>query len=234
MEFTDKYGHPDWNVRFREGAPHTVGFGLDDTFRNRGRYVRIHAANDRGTQCSDGECRDIYSPFDVKSVDFRPWGGGFGSLLFLNVENDFEIRIAHMSFEDLSGPVKKALSAGTGLHAGDYVGRAGNEGISVGGHHTHTEVVSIGKRSQILDWLCHYWGKVYDIDPTHDIGTKDVMSWAQERRLPIEDTVDMYSDERRRRGVILLNRLRCVRMDYKTGYREKRTFYDSWTLFNGV
>lgn len=241
MEFIEKYSHPKWSVKYRGEADLTTRFGLDDTFRKDksekypdGRLLRIHAATDRGTRCKDGECREIILPFDTDHVSFKPWGGGFGSLLFLNIpEGGFEIRIAHLSQDDLSGETKAAISEGEGLKAGTLIGWAGSKGLSKGAH-THTEIVSTRKRSQELDWLCHYWGKKLDLDAANDMTLRDVLTWAEERQLNQEKCLDLYHQERANRGVLLLNKLRCVRMDYKTGYRDKRTFYNSWILFNGV
>lgn len=233
MDFTEKYGHPEWPVKFRPGSPFTTDFGLDDTFRDSvseeypdGRQLRIHAAIDRGSVPAA-----IYAPFGIERVDYRPWGGGFGSLLFLKVKGcDFELRIAHMAREDLSPDVQGALGTDGEISAGTKIGVAGNLGLSKGAH-THLEVVSTGKRSQELDWLAHYWR---GHDAAHDISKSEVVGWAQERVLDPEVCLHLYQKERERRGIIQLNDVRCVRMDYKTGYRDKRTFYNSKILFNGV
>lgn len=234
MDFIEKYGHPEWPVKFRPGAPFTTPFGLDDTFRDHkteaypeGRQLRIHTAVDRGS-----EPETIYAPFDIDSVEYHAWGGGFGALLFLRVKDaDFEIRIAHMSKDDLSETVKEALGYGGEILARSILGKAGSLGLSVGGAHTHTEVVSLGKRSQELDWLAHYWS---DKEAAHDITKGEVAMWASNHNLDPEVCLRLYQEERDRRSIIQLNQARCVRMDYKTGYRDKRTFYNSNLLFNGV
>lgn len=233
--FMDTYGYPDWPVKFRVGATHTVPFGLDDTFRASGRPLRIHAATDRGTYLRDWETRtfDVFAPFDIARAKLLPSPhSGFGNILRLFVAGaDFEIRVMHMRRDDLDQFVMKLVREGKRIPANTFLGRAGNAGLSVGssgGHHTHTEIVSIDRESKLLERLTreHAPNEMYV-----DWGRRKIRRWAVSRALP-QDLYENYLEERKKRKVEIFNEYLCRRIDYLTG--EYRTFYDSALVFNGM
>lgn len=233
--FMDKYGYPDWPVKFRVGATHTTPFGLDDTFRAQGRPLRIHAATDRGTYLPDWETRtfDIYAPFELGRAKFIPSPHtGFGSILRLFVAGaDFEIRVMHMNRDDLDQYFMTMVRNEKRVPTNTYLGRAGNAGLSVGssgGHHTHTEIVSFTRESALLERLTREYAKegMYV-----DWGRRKVEHWAASKSLP-QNLYENYIDERQRRKVEIFNEYVCRRIDYLSG--EYRTFYNSALLFNGM
>jgi hypothetical protein len=234
-EFMDRYGYPDWPVKFRVGAQHTTAFGLDDTFRASGRPLRIHAATDRGTYLSDWKTRsfDVYCPFEAQRAQFvSSPGTGFGNILRLFIAgSDFEIRVMHMRRTDVDQWIMGLMEKGERIPSGTYLGKAGNAGISVGsagGHHTHTEIVSFDKESKLLEKLTREKAKSM---MDEDWGLEQVKRWSARQSLK-GNLLEDYSKERKMRKVRLFNEYVCRRVDYLTG--RLATFYDSALVFNGL
>lgn len=228
-EFLNRYNFPQWKVKYRPGAPFTVGFGLDDTFN----CLRIHPAVDRGAL--DG--REMWLPFDADKITWEESGGGFGSILRIFVSGaDFEMRIMHTIFDDLSPVVREAIRNGYPVKAGTFLGMCGNLGLSVGshgGHHTHTEVASIGKRSQILDAALYktLGDRGRRIDVTY------VRLWCENRKkhgknYDCNEQIGIFFNEFKKRKIVHITDAICVRSDYYDG--KEKTFYNSQVVFNGL
>lgn len=232
--FMDRYGYPDWPVKFRVGATHTTPFGLDDTFRESDRPLRIHPATDRGTYLSDGETRtlDVFAPFEIaRALLIDSPNTGFGTILRLFVAGaDFELRIMHMRREDIDQYVMALIKEKKRIPKSTFLGHAGNAGLSVGGsgHHTHLEIVSNESESPLLEKLVIERGASR---VEHDLNRKDVKRWATAQSLE-GNLYENYVKERRRRKISLVNEYLCRRVDYLTG--EERTFYNSKECFNGL
>lgn len=223
-KFKQKYGFPEWPIRFRDGATHTSPFGLQ-VLPQENRF-RIHTATDRGWSRREGY--RIWSPFDVDEVEFITSGyeKSFGTILRLFVKDaDFEMRVMHISPKDLDGNFLKDVEHGKVIQSGTFIGYAGEEGLSHG-KHTHTELVSLGEKSQILDDLAYEVGNGYKV--YEDFSRGYVEDWCRDNNATMSD----YNQQRKVKGVRILNNYLCRRKDYHT--RAWRTFYDSKKLFNGL
>jgi hypothetical protein len=147
-------------IHFRMGAPWCtsmdrteIRFGLCEGFHRVGPdldwgWVRFHMGEDR----AEGQ---VVCPFDTESSDMHDDGGiTYGTLICLPVAGaDFEVRIAHMhELADLANGVLDRLTDRASFKAGEPLGTAGCYGIGIG-RHTHTEIVSIGHVSKLLDEL---------------------------------------------------------------------------------
>lgn len=231
-QFKSCYGYPEWPVKFRVGARHTTPFGLDDTFREDGRPLRIHAATDRGTVLGNSRSYDVYLPFDVqRAVYFASPKTGFGFILRLFIADaDFEMRVMHMRPDDFNKHAKDRISRGKPLKAGTHLGSAGNAGISVGagGEHTHTELVSINEKSMILEALTR---ELACEDMDVDFARREVEKWTASKSFN-KNLYREYKKEREARNVHLFNNAVCRRIDYLTDKRQ--TFYNSDLVFNGL
>lgn len=222
-KFRRKYGHPEWPLLYRDGARHTSPFGLQ-VLPQEHRF-RIHNATDRGWSRRSGY--RIWCPFDVDEVEFITEGyeKSFGTILRLFVKDaDFEMRIMHINPHDLDPNFKEDLEKGREVQASTFIGFAGEEGLSHG-KHTHTELVSLGEKSQILEDLVyeHVGYKGYE-----DFPRGFVQDWMRDYEIPISE----YDQERNRKSIRILNGWICRRKDYHTS--AWRTFYDSEKIFNGL
>jgi hypothetical protein len=219
--FLQKYDNGTFqffDVRYRDGAEYKMGFEIlvnsaGDFTREKlafddGRPVYVHPAIDRAA----GE---IINPFDGKPEWF-PIVPGYGTLLIMTPEGaDFEIRIAHMSLPSFA--VRRALSLGEIVPANVPLGKAGSMGVGTGPH-THTEIVSIGKTSEICDAILA--GKGYGLENTID---------QSEERMTREEKA-FFRAYTGPRDLILFNQHKCVRND---GFRSRGrvTYYSSRSLF---
>jgi murein DD-endopeptidase MepM/ murein hydrolase activator NlpD len=211
-EFTERYGAPEFDrVKFYPGAKKTTGFGIDDTFGK----VRIHNAIDRAGAGS------VYVPFDATEARLYKYPQSFGYLLVLPVEHaDFEVRIGHFDPEEFT-EIGELLHTGERIPAGTEIGPAGSTGKSTG-RHTHTEIVSTGGSSEVLDQIV--------VPGEKAIFDRDVTAMAEERGWDVAETLSDFRTQQSAKGILHLTTARCVRMDYRTG--AIRTFYSSWDLFN--
>lgn len=220
------------DVRFRPSASFTSWFGLDNTFKT----LRLHLGIDRGY--SPKSEYDLYSPFTISKAQYVEPYGSYGSLLFLPVKDaDFELRIAHMKPEDFSIYYKHdAISKKPfDILKSDKIGDAGNLGLSVGteivkgkaGAHTHTEVVSNSDTSEILDYILE---QKYTPEFINNAYTDyDITQYAILKEADPDDFIETYDKEIKKRNIVFINSLKCIRIDYHTS--TLRTFYSSLALF---
>ena len=223
-KFKQKYGFPEWPIRFRDGAPHTSPFGLQ-VLPQENRF-RIHTATDRGWSKREGY--RIWCPFEVDEVEFITSGyeESFGTILRLFVKDaDFEMRVMHISPKDLDSDFLKDVDNKSCIHSGAFIGYAGEEGVSFG-KHTHTELVSLGEKSQILDDLAYDVGNGYKV--YEDFPRGYVEDFCRDAGVGMGE----YDKQRQRRGIRVLNNYLCRRKDYHTP--AWRTFYDTDKLFYGL
>lgn len=220
------------SCRFRPSASFSTDFGLDDTFKT----LRLHPAIDRGY--SRTTTYDIFAPFDFEKVTYTNPYLNFGSMLFLPVLGaDFELRIAHMAIDDVSPYYRTQVKNGVPftIKANDKIGEAGNLGISVGseivkgkaGAHTHTEVVSLGESSKILDYILEQ--KLTKAQIKMPYSDNDILDYALRKGLNVEEVRKTYTSEIKRRNILFINNFKCIRVDYYSN--TVRTFYNSRILF---
>jgi len=235
-EFLDKYDPLGdlvfSSLMYRPRASFSTPFGLDNTFTN----LRIHPAIDRGY--SPSSSYEIYSPFDMEYTVYASSYWSFGTMTFLTVANaDFDMRIAHIGPNDFKEFIKGSLTEKNKkpLKRNVYFADAGNIGTSSGpeivpgkaGAHTHTELVSRGEKSSILDYiLLKKAGDTAFVKPyTFD----DVDAFAVKHGAKPELFRTQYEAELKKRNISFLNQYRCVRKDYHTGFT--KTFYNSQVIF---
>ncbi len=216
-KFIERYGENMEGITYRAGAAFTSQFGLDNTFNE----LRLHMGVDRGPG-------HIYLPFDGEVLFEADLPSRFGNLLTLDTEFGFSVRIAHI--EKLSD-VMLAMEDGY-IKAGVYVAEAGRAGRVMGkdGRHTHTEIVSQGKTSRVLDELLRRRG--YDIDTQYV--TSDVVDYCHANgihasSIPAEP-LRAFNNQKKARNITFINKYVCDRIDYLTG--EERRFYSSYYLFD--
>lgn len=220
--FLKKYGHPHWPVKFRPGDARTTLFGIDKTY-NR---LRWHMAVDIA-----GPNFNTYVPFDLKKITFMGnVGGGFGTLLFLQVqEADFEIRIAHFQGRDFDPLFADTIDRDVLTAAGNFIGKQrGFEGLGTGTH-IHVEYVSTGKRSEVLDEIME---RVCPEMIEKEISVNDWHNYAREIGYPVSSAEEDYIRESERRKLISMNPVYSTRLDYMTGNTIEKTWYNSYILFN--
>jgi hypothetical protein len=225
-EFLKRYKYPEFPVQFRVGAEHTSPFGLQ--YLNNERF-RIHNATDRGYSPTNGY--EVYCPFDLEATEWISEGyeDSFGTILRGFVANaDFEIRIMHMSWDELTPLSKMRIQQGEALREGDLIGYAGEEGLSFG-RHTHFEILALENgRSRI-------WEKVlrdlYGSEFLQDMTEAEVRTWFITQGLDPE-TLKEYFNIRKWREIEVLNNHLCRRKDYHTN--RFTTFYNSKTCANGL
>lgn len=216
-EFLIEYGGYGFkNVVFFPGARKTTDFGLDQTFGT----IRIHVAIDR----AGGPM--VHVPFDTKDIELifsEPvYRNSFGNLIRLKTYGaDFEVRIAHFELGELQKEFVDLVQGGKLVPAGTPIAPPGNAGKSTGAH-THTEVISLGQHSEILDDLVEHYGQ-------EEITPRTVKEYAEIHGLDERLALEIFENEKRRRGVEYLTNQTCYRWDYHTG--GMKTFYNSWSLF---
>jgi len=236
QEFLSKYdknNNLQFNTcRFRPSASFSTDFGLDNTFK----ILRLHPAVDRGF--SRTTTYDIFAPFDFEKVSYINPYLNFGSMLFLPVISaDFELRIAHMSIDDISPYYRTNIKNNIPviIKANDKIGEAGNLGISVGdeiikgkaGAHTHTEIVSFGETSKILDHILEQ--KLSKAQIKLPYNDNDILDYALNKGLNVEEVRKTFTSEIKRRNILFINNFKCIRVDYYSN--TVRTFYNSRVLF---
>ena len=229
-------------VKFRAGAPFSKSpdgslciFGLTEGYKraNGGltwNYVRYHLGTDRAA----GE---VFVPFDADSVVLHDDGGlVYGSQLRLISERwGFEVRIAHMDPRagDIDQVTLAAVRQHQGLVHGIRIGQAGCYGIGAGkdARHTHTEVVSVGTKSALLDdILVARFGQAVGAEYSR----AEVVGEYRRHAHYVSETDEAiwhdYERERRDKGLLWCNRFRALRWDAHAG--RNATWYSSALAFN--
>jgi len=211
------------NVKFRPRAARTTPFGIDITTPEY-RKLRIHNAID--SSVSDTTGYKIYAPFEFIKITFLSDYPSFGSLFIGKTSYDFEVRIAHMSVDNLSADTKEALEGGMGLSAGTEIGECGNLGASYG-RHAHTEIVSSNNGFTILDDILREKVSMFELYQNY---TDDqIQDFANQAGITITEAQQLYLEEFRNRRIQIVNPWLCSRVDYLS--QQSRFFYNSMALF---
>ncbi len=215
QKFLDEYGGLSFSkVKFRPSAQFTTDFGLDNTFND----LRLHVAIDRGHLP-----QQIYAPFNLKRVEVNAAGMSvWGIQLRLLTDYGFEVRVAHI--EHLPDETMKMIKTGLPVKAGTYLCDAGSAGISTG-IHTHTEIVSYGETSSVLDQVLSQKCEGKEKIP---YSLSDVKLFLEKNRLNL-DAEKVYLRELHKKRISFINSFLCKRRDYF--YGRVCTFYNSKTLF---
>ena len=207
-------------VVFFPGGAKTTDFGHDCTF---GAY-RWHNAIDRASAS-----KPLHVPFDAQSTEWQAPAkvGSFGTMLILRCDEiDAEVRIAHLDPATCRSAFLGLVTGHEAVPAGAVIGL--NGGIGVGtGPHAHTEIVSIGRVSHVIEEHLN----VVDPADLHDLpyDEGDVASYAELKGMDPDCAVRTWREEYKRRGVHWGNEWKCVRRDYLDG--RVKTFYNSWLAF---
>lgn len=232
-QFKKEYGFPLFpKIKYRGDAWVSCEFGLNwYTTPGGQKKFRIHGGRDRGSTSKHDRSvvtRDILCPLNshiewIPEIN-APGYKAFGTLMILKpIDCDFEIRIGHISEEDINPKVMDILENGGIIPAGMYIARCGTEGYSTG-YHTHTELVSTGTRSEILDGIIAELG----FDPKENITDSDVIKFISDNRLDPAIIVE-YENYRSGRGTKCLNENCWTRRDYMH-WKSIKTFYSTRLL----
>ncbi|GAG11672.1 unnamed protein product, partial [marine sediment metagenome] len=94
----------------------------------------------------------IMAPFDFESSRFENYNGvSYGTLVVLVSEKyGFELRIAHMNPDDIL--ILDDLKNNRPISRDTVIGPTGNNGLGSGAH-THTEIKSLGDKSDVLEQI---------------------------------------------------------------------------------
>ncbi len=237
FEFDDIHYRPGaaWSTGM---AGHELCFGLTEGYHvnNAGElawgWVRIHTGEDRANGArEDG----VLVPFDNDRTALHLDADTqriYGSLLRLISHGwGFEVRIAHMSPNlDIAPWVLPQVLDNGPLALGARIGQAGKMGQ--GNHrHTHTEMVSTGATSPLLDeiLLLKYGEAVI-----HEYGRDEVLAeynrYPQSKKMSGDAAMRDYDILRGERGISWANRFKNV---FRDPYSRSapRTRYSSRLLF---
>lgn len=253
-DFLDRYDSGDLkfsNMPFRKGAKISASFGLVLGYRKlngitKWDTVRIHTGVDRtATSGYQGKVANVvYAPFDFDETSYENYGpeNPYGSMVILkNTKYRFELRIAHMHpNKNIDPQALELLHNNAPIPQNTYLGTAGSYGFSYGPH-THTELVSIGESSPVLDELLRLKYGTEAIKPySHDdilerySTIKDAFGDVVCGWMTDEEKISHYEvNEDKRRIVGVLNDYKMEFKDWYQGYT-KATRYSTEKLFNGL
>jgi len=151
------------NITYRKGASFTADFGISEGWGENFApgYIRIHPGVDRargGSIVHDGKTINdvVISPFNFDSSDYYLYGpkASYGFLVILkSTKYNFDFRIAHMNPNNSFVPWSlQQIKAKKAFGKNWILGSAGTYGYSTGAH-THTEMISMGDHSDLLEQL---------------------------------------------------------------------------------
>ncbi len=231
-------------IHYRPGAAWSRGpagyplyFGLLEGFRIVGAglqwgWVRIHTGPDR-CNASDGDA--VLVPIDHDETHLHldaQTASVYGSLLRLISHGwGFEVRIAHMDpHHDIHPWVLPMVLDGQPLELGARIGQAGQLGIGAG-RHTHTEIVSTGATSPLLDEiLVLKYGEAATQEYTREEVLAEYSRYSQSRQMAPDTMMRDYDILKSERTIVAGNRFKHVWRDYYSK-GALRTRYSSRLLF---
>ena len=240
-------------LKFRNGAPITVSFGLQNGFKMvdgkmEWGWVRLHGGVDRargGTATfPHGEIKDVvFVPFHAHRSQIIEYGDkSYGTLIILyNDEYRFEFQIAHMNPDQHNrkhneqGPLTewayKRLKRKQPFERNWALGSAGSWGHSTGAH-THTEIRSYDDKCEVLEQLLY---ERFGEEGVREYSPDEVIEAYRKQRHYASASSDKilrdYAQLREDRRTILLN---SHKVEYIAWDGTKRTRYSSESLFNGL
>ena len=222
IRFAEKYGYPEWMIRFRPKAPRTSFFG----WRVLGDDLSWHNGVDSGESENTGF--DVYVPFTVAKMEYiKDVPAAYGSLLIMKfVETDFEFRIAHMAEHDLSPETRMATQFYRPMATGQLLGICGDLGTSFG-RHAHVEMVSCGAYSEMAEQflLLRFGNEIYEHGhPGYD------EEFHKEHE--VKNFNLRAAEIKQERGMMFYNRFMCRRCDYLDN--KFKTWYSTYLTFNGL
>ena len=231
-----------------------LSFGLTEGYRRiepgkpdlEWGWARIHTGEDRsGASPDDG----VYVPFEFDRIAAHhdeTTRAVYGMQLRLISDRwGFEVRVAHMHpTDDLDPKIARMIASGIVPAMGTRLGRAGFYGVG-SGRHTHTEIVSAGRKtSDLLDELL---AKRYPADAARPYTFSEVATiyyrYEHTKGIALEALhedhdgpmrqrlMDDYARLCRERSVVWANRFKHVFLDPYSGGAE-RTRYSSRLLFS--
>jgi len=231
---------------FRQGARLTGEMGLEEgyTVQEDGSLlsntVRIHTGVDRSAIYNQNGSRIrnvVYSPFFFNRSNAIFYGPKTSYGYLVQLFNDyygFEMRIAHMNPDvDLLPEVRKKLENKEQIEKIEFLGQAGNFGIS-GGAHTHTEFLSIKETCSTFDEILLQ--KYGDASLAIDYTDVEIYMKYKDKALWIGKTLDKMKDHykmlKEQKFITMMNKYKFVYKDPST--QLIRTRYSSDFLFNGL
>lgn len=241
-EFLLKYDSGNFkfnNVKYRQGARITCSFGLSEGFRiiDKKFYwdtIRLHLGVDRSgiyNRNSQAIENIILCPFDITKCSYTDYGKDhiYGSVTRLFVENEFEIRIMHITPEDINPDIKSNIVR----NRDTYIGKAGDYGTASDNAHTHTEIVSIGNTSKLLNELIkEQYGEQH-----YEYSSEEIIIYSRQfdflKNKSDEEILEVFKEEKDRKLVDFVNKYFLKKKDWFQGNIEA-TWYSSELLFNGL
>lgn len=227
------------NVNYRKGGPISLKFSMSEGFKTlpdgnlEWGYVRIHTGVDRHSGAEFQGVKDVViAPFNFEYSYFEDMGGiNYGTLISLfSKKYGFEFRIAHMFPKDII--ILSSLKNGTSIERDTIIGTAGSYGVGAGAH-THTEVMSIGEKNEMLEELLH---EKYFSDIDREYTDSEIVSYykTQEKfkNSNAADILDDWKSLKQNRGAFFINKYLYRFKDYTE--LKTHTRYSSELLFGGL
>jgi murein DD-endopeptidase MepM/ murein hydrolase activator NlpD len=231
LEFND--------IEYRKGAPITEHFSIAEGYKENSNggidwgYVRIHTGVDRSStgRSFNGVLNPIISPFDFEKSRFEDYHGkDYGTLVVLiSAKFEFEFRVAHMYPEKIL--ILNDLKENKSIARNTIIGPAGTYGLS-SAIHTHTEVKSIGSKSEVLEELLkRKFGESINKEYTNE---EIISNYRQYKNFKAAKEQEIFNDwkrEKEKRKCLFINKYlyRYIDFDNKT-----KTRYSSELLWNGL
>jgi len=242
-QFLDEYDGPAHDLQFggisyRLGARNTCEFGLSEGYRIVDKKfvwdtVRIHTGVDRAGGGTLKTLKDaVISPFNFERSEYVYYGDtGYGTLCILyNDKYNFCVRIGHMHPDANYIPWSlEQFKSRKPFQKGWLIGSAGNFGDSDGAH-THTEILSQGATSEVLDQLLYdKYGQLVLKEFSSDEITDYYKTRAFFKKKPEKDMLEHWNNLKLAKKITFMNKY-LYRRILDNG--QHITYYNSWTLFN--
>ena len=240
-EFISEYGDTSYtfnNLNFRKGAKITDSFGLSEGFQldeensMQWGYVRLHTGVDRASGGFYKGVKDpVVSPFNFERSAFADLRGKvYGTEVRLfSEEYGFYFLIGHMFPNEIL--ILDDLKEGRPIARDVLIGPAGTDGESTG-RHTHTEVISIDNKCDILEELLFAkFGIVVEKEFSNDTIVQFYHSQEKFKTTSEQDILNNWSSQKKIRGASFSNEF-LYRYTDANGH--KKTRYSTELLFNGL
>jgi murein DD-endopeptidase MepM/ murein hydrolase activator NlpD len=237
------------NITYRKGAAFTADFGISEGWGENfiPGYIRIHPGVDRASggsvEHAGKTIKDVViSPFNFDSSDYYLYGSNasYGFLVILKcTKYNFDFRIAHMNPNNSFIPWSlEQIKAKKAFGKNWILGSAGTYGYSTGDH-THTEMISMGEHSDLLEQLLvNQFGEEINKEYTDEfiIGEYRKQAVAHPKTSPyVKWTDDQirkdWITQKKNKGVIFINQYKYI---YSLGNNKIYTRYASNKVFKGL
>lgn len=227
------------NIKYRKGALIGASLGLANGFKKNEDeslewgYVRIHTGVDRNDGgVVDGIKDIVIVPFNFERSKFKDYNGEiYGSLISLFSDKyNFEFRIAHMRPNQIL--ILNELKNNESIKKDTLIGPAGDYGLGAGAH-THTEVRSIGEKSDTLEELLF---KKFGNEINKQYSEQEVIAYYKTmekfKEANESEILKNWQELKSNRGCLFINKYLYRYRDYSEN--REITRYSTEHLWNGL